>query len=49
MCEVFLKNGEKETKLPIRDGAVTVPANTFTYNGEQQKPEIVIKNMVLGT
>ena len=49
MCEVFLKNGEKETKLPIRDGAVTVPANTFTYNGEQQKPEIVIRNTVLGT
>ena len=48
-CEVYLKNGDEETKLTVKDGAVTVPANTFTYNKEAQKPEIIIKNNVLGT
>ncbi|MEE5993907.1 MAG: hypothetical protein V3G42_11790, partial [Oscillospiraceae bacterium] len=43
------KNGETETKLTVKNGAVTIPANTFTYNGTAQKPEIVIKNNVLGT
>ena len=48
-CEVFLKNGETETPLTVNNGAVTVPADTFTYNGSEQKPEIIIKNTVLGT
>ena len=48
-CEVYLKNGETETPLTVKNNAVTVPASTFTYNKEAQKPEIVIKNNVLGT
>ena len=52
----YLVDGEKETELTVgSDGTITVPANTFTYNGEDQIPEIIVKNggsnadVVLGT
>ena len=35
--------------LTVEDGAITIPADTFTYNAEEQAPVIVIKNDVLGT
>ncbi|MBR4626517.1 MAG: hypothetical protein IKO47_02210, partial [Ruminococcus sp.] len=33
-----------ENPLEIVDGVITVPAETFTYNGEDQLPDIVIVN-----
>ena len=49
MCDIYLVNGKNETKLDVVDGKITVPADTFTYNKEEQAPVIVVKNNVLGT
>ncbi len=49
MCDVFLKNGEDLIPLEVKNGAVTIPTGTFTYNANEQKPVIVIKNNVYGT
>ena len=48
-CEVYLVTEDDEIKLDVVDGAVTVPEDTFTYNGEEQQPEIQIRNNVFGT
>ncbi|MCQ2469056.1 MAG: leucine-rich repeat protein [Ruminococcus sp.] len=49
MCDIYLKNGEELIPLEVKDGAVTIPEKTFTYNANEQKPVIVIKNNVYGT
>ena len=43
-CDVYLVNGETETKLDVKNGTVTVPADTFGYNKAEQAPVIVIRN-----
>ncbi len=58
-CQFFLKTkvtSEEqqtpkydETLLTVENGVVTIPDNTFTYNGEEQKPTIVVKNTINGT
>ncbi len=58
-CQFFLKTkvtSEEqqtpkydETLLKVENGVITIPENTFTYNGEEQKPTIVVKNTINGT
>jgi hypothetical protein len=44
-CQVYLADEKgNETELAVVNNAVTISKNTFTYNKNEQKPNIVIKS-----